>query len=76
MRLMPFGYKKGENRMSSKSPEFLTVEAASDKKGRKNAAGRKSSLIESVKADLILMLAGDTKDIGKIPLFYFLEGNA
>ncbi len=62
--------------MASKSPEFLTVEEIENENSHEDIKERKASLAHSIKADKILMLAGNDKDKEKIPLFYFREGNA
>ena len=61
--------------MASRSPEFLIAKEI-DKDGHNDTTERRSSLAHSIEADLMLMLAGDARGEGKIPLFYFYEGNA
>ncbi len=62
--------------MASRSPEFLTIEEIENEDNHEDIKKRKASLALSIKADKILMLAGNDKDKEKIPLFYFSEGNA
>lgn len=61
--------------MASRSPKFLIAKGIENEDGYEDTTSRKSSLAESIKADLMLILAGDDRDEEKIPLFYFHEGN-
>lgn len=62
--------------MASRSPKFLIAKAIENEDGHEDTRERKSSLAQSIKADLMLILAGDDRDEEKIPLFYFYEGHA
>ena len=62
--------------MASRSSEYLIAEAIEDKDGNKDPKQKRSSLAQSIKADLMLMLMRSGPDNEKLPIFYTHGGNA